>query len=307
MSGISSNFIHTLNNSISAIRKKRYDLVTIFGNRILSDLVILENSIPSTTNSFLSFIGLFLRRVGIDLLTLSQNSRDTAKLKQRAITSISKMREILSTNTVPVFSKVLDEYQGYIEAWANEVNENDLSEYSRNGELDEIIFQWALETLKNVSENQILSNAYPISAIDNELSRMSYVEKLSARTIILSISLRGLEWFSETTYQVINMLRTSSIDKDLSLALSAELSKQLVEFSHKVVTAFDGWKDMDSKGVNEKFVENILALDSKILLSWRKLLNNYYQFQTGFTSLPKIKPNEEKESEVEEDDKSILT
>ena len=91
MNDISSNFIHNLNNSTSAIRKNRYDLVTIFGNRILSDLVILENSIPSTTNYFLSFIGLFLRKVGIDLLTLSQNSRDTAKLKQRAMTSISKM------------------------------------------------------------------------------------------------------------------------------------------------------------------------------------------------------------------------
>ena len=301
MNDISSNFIHTLNNSTSAIRKNRYDLVTIFGNRILSDLVILENSIPSTTNYFLSFIGLFLRKVGIDLLTLSQNSRDTARLKQRAITSISKMKEIFSSNTIPMFSKVLFEYQKYIEVWANEVNENDLSEYSRNGELDEIIFQWALKSLKNVSENQILGNAYPISAIDNELSRMSYVEKLSTRTLVLSISLTGLRWFSGTIHQVINMLRTSYIDKEFSLALSAELSKKLVEFSHKVVTLFDGWKDIDSNQV-EDLIENVFALDSMILLSWRKLLNNYYQFQTGFAHLQKRRTNGEIESEVQEND-----
>ena len=307
MDNTPSSFIYTLNNSISAIRKKRYDLVIIFGNRILSDLVILEKSMPSATISFLSFIGLFLRRVGSDLLNLSQSSRDTAKLKQRAVTSISKIKEILSSYKIQSFSKVLGEYQEYIEAWANEVNENDFSEYLRNGELDESVFQWALKTLGDVSEKQILGNTYSISAIDNELSRMSYEEKLSARTIMLSISLRGLEWFLNTTNQVLNMLRTSSIDKDISSALSSELPKQVIEFSNRVVTAFGNWKGINSEKLNEELLGNLLALNSDILLSWRKLLNTYYQFQTGFTSLPKRKSNEEMESEGQEDDKSILT
>lgn len=305
MNGIPSNFIQNLTNSVSAIRKKRYDLVTIFGNRILSDLVILENSMPYVSNAFWSFVGLFLRRVGSDLLYLSQTSKDTAKLKQRTITSISKMKDVLSSSTVPLFSKVLSEYRDYIEAWANEVNENDLSEYLRKGELDENVFQWALKTLRNVSEQQILANAYPISAIDNELSRMSYEDKLSARTIMLSISIRGLEWFSTTTSQVLNMLRSSSIDKDILSTLSSELPKQQVEFSNKVVIAFENWKENDPESLNEELIGELLTLNSKILISWRKLLNNYYQFQT-FSSLSKIKRNEEIESEVKEDDKSIL-
>ena len=154
MEDLTRNFIHTLDNSVSAVKKKRYDLVTIFGNRILSDLVILENSIPPKGNYILSFIGLFLRRVGFDLLTLSQSSRDTAKLKQRAITSISKMRDIIYTNDAAAFSKSLSEYQEYIEAWANEMNENDLSVYSRNGGFDESAFQWAIKTIKEVSEDR---------------------------------------------------------------------------------------------------------------------------------------------------------
>lgn len=305
MDNIPSAFVHTLSNSISAIKKKRYDLVTIFGNRILSDLVILENSLSSTTITFLSFIGSFLRRVGIDLLNLSQTSRDTAKLKQRVLTSISKMRDIISANSPPVFSKLITEYQDYIEAWASEVNENDLSEYSRNGELDEITFQWAIKAIKNVSEDQILLNTYPVSAIDNELSRMSYEEKLSSKTIMLSISVRALEWLSQTIYQIIGMHRKSSVDKDLKSNVTTELSKQLVEFSNKVAKVFDEWKSADLKGVNNKLLENILILNSDILLSWRKLLNDYYQFQTGFNPLARIKSNEELGSEEKEDDKSI--
>ena len=303
MEDLTRNFIHTLDNSVSAVKKKRYDLVTIFGNRILSDLVILENSIPPKGNYILSFIGLFLRRVGFDLLTLSQSSRDTAKLKQRAITSISKMRDIIYTNDAAAFSKSLSEYQEYIEAWANEVNENDLSVYSRNGALDKSVFQWAIKTLKEVSEDQILGNAYPIIAIDNEISRMSYVDKLSKRTMLLSISLRGLNWLSEITYQVINMLRTSSIDKELTLSTFTSLSKQLVEFSHKIATAFDEWRDTDANRVDEDFIKVIMRVDCEILLSWRKLLNKYYQFQTGFTSPPKAQANEEKELDGQEDDK----
>lgn len=303
MNDLFQNFTHTLDNSVSAIKKKRYDLVTIFGNRILSDLVILENTIFPDRNSILSFIGLFLRRVGIDLLTLSQSSRDTAKLKQRAITSISKMRDVISLNDPAVFSKSLSEYQEYIEAWANEVNENDLSVYSRNGTLDKSVFQWAIKTLKEVSEDQILCNAYPISGIDNEISRMSYVDKLSKRTLLLSISLRGLNWLSEITYQVINMLRTSSIDKELSLGTSTSLSKQLTEFSHKIVTAFDECIDSDANMVSEDLIKGILGVDREILLSWRRLLNKYYQFQTRFNSPPKVHPNEQEESDGQEDDK----
>ena len=254
MDGIISNFSQTLDNSVSAIRKKRYDLVTIFGNRILSDLVILENKLPQNGDFILSFIGLFLRRVGIDLIALAQNSRDTAKLKQRAMNSISKMKEIISSSDTYPFSKALGEYQEYIEVWANEMNENDLSLYLRNGELDQYIFQWAIDAIDGISESQILVNASPIAAIDNELSRMSYVEKLSKKTLLLSISLRGLNWLSETTYQVINMSRTGSIDKDLSLDTLTSLSKQLVEFSHKVVTAFHGCKDMDANSLSENLI-----------------------------------------------------
>lgn len=303
MDALSSNFIHTLENSVSAIKRKRYDLLTIFGNRMLSDLVILESSISPDWNYILSFIGLFLRRVGIDLLTLSQSSRDTAKLKQRAITSISKMRDIIFTSDVAPFSKTLSEYQEYIEAWANEVNENDLSVYSRNGELDKYIFQWGIKMIREVSENQILGNAYPISAIDNELSRMSYVEKLSKRTILLSIGIRGLNWLSDVTYQVINMLRTSSIDKESSLDTSTSLSKQLVEFSHKIATEFDKRNDMDENRVSDDLIKGIFRVDCEILLSWRKLLNKYYQFQTGFTIPPKVNTIEEKESELQENEK----
>lgn len=301
MDGIYSNFISTLNNSISAIRKKRYDLVTIFGNRVLSDLVIIEGSIKSDAKSFLAFTGFLLRRVGFDLLTLSQNARDTARLKQKAVTLISKTKGILSSDVVLKFSKVLSEYKEYIETWANEVNENDSSEYLRNGELDEIIFQWVISALKNVSETQLLLNAHPINAIDNELFRMSYEEKLSERNMVLSISLRELGWLSETTYQVIDMFRTSSFDKSGSLELSSELSKQLVDFSHKVMSTFESWKDGCSKEMKESLIKNIFEIDSEILLSWRKLLNNYYQFQTVITSIPKIKQNEEKESEGEAD------
>ena len=303
MDAVSSNFIHTLENSVSAIKKKRYDLLTIFGNRMLSDLVIFEGSISTDWNSILSFIGLFLRRVGIDLLTLSQSSRDTAKLKQRAIISISKMRDIISSSAVAAFSKSLSEYQEYIEAWANEVNENDLSVYSRDGELDKYIFQWGIKMIREVSENQILGNAHPISAIDNEISRMSYVEKLSKRTILLSIGIRGLNWLSEVTYQVINMLSNSSINEESSLDTSIYLSKQLVEFSHKIATEFDKSNDMDENRVSEDLIKGIFRVNFEVLLSWRKLLNKYYQFQTGFTIPPKVNPNEEKESEVQEDDK----
>jgi hypothetical protein len=303
MDGIISNFSQTLDNSVSAIRKKRYDLVTIFGNRILSDLVILENKLPQNGDFILSFIGLFLRRVGIDLIALAQNSRDTAKLKQRAMNSISKMKEIISSSDTYPFSKALGEYQEYIEVWANEMNENDLSLYLRNGELDQYIFQWAIDAIDGISESQILVNASPIAAIDNELSRMSYVEKLSKKTLLLSISLRGLNWLSETTYQVINMSRTGSIDKDLSLDTLTSLSKQLVEFSHKVVTAFDGCKDMDANSLSENLIKSILGVGSEILLSWRKLLNQYYQFQTGFAPLLRQKHNDKNESEVQDDDK----
>ena len=303
MNDLFQNFTHTLDNSVSAIKKKRYDLVTIFGNRILSDLVILENSIQRDGNSILSFIGLFVRRVGIDLLALSQSSRDTAKLKQQAITSISKMKDIISLRDSAPFSKSISEYQEYIEAWANEVNENDLSVYSRNGTLDENVFQWAIKTIKETSEDQILGNSYPVSAIDNEVSRMSYVDKLSKRTILLSISLRGLNWLSEITYQVINMVRTSSIDKELSLDTSTSLSKQLTEFSHKIATAFDQWRNTDANMVGEDLIKDILGVNCEILLSWRRLLNKYYQFQTGFNSSPKVHPNEQEESDGQEDDK----
>lgn len=303
MDALTQNFTHTLDNSVSAIKKKRYDLLTIFGNRMLSDLVIFEGSISTDWNSILSFIGLFLRRVGIDLLTLSQSSRDTAKLKQRAIISISKMRDIISSSAVAAFSKSLSEYQEYIEAWANEVNENDLSVYSRDGELDKYIFQWGIKMIREVSENQILGNAHPISAIDNEISRMSYVEKLSKRTILLSIGIRGLNWLSEVTYQVINMLSNSSINEESSLDTSIYLSKQLVEFSHKIATEFDKSNDMDENRVSEDLIKGIFRVNFEVLLSWRKLLNKYYQFQTGFTIPPKVNPNEEKESEVQEDDK----
>ena len=213
------------------------------------------------------------------------------------------MRDIIYTNDAAAFSKSLSEYQEYIEAWANEVNENDLSVYSRNGALDKSVFQWAIKTLKEVSEDQILGNEYPIIAIDNEISRMSYVDKLSKRTMLLSISLRGLNWLSEITYQVINMLRTSSIDKELTLSTFTSLSKQLVEFSHKIATAFDEWRDTDANRVDEDFIKVIMRVDCEILLSWRKLLNKYYQFQTGFTSPPKAQANEEKELDGQEDDK----
>lgn len=295
MSNIPSSFVRTLTNSISAIRKKRYDLVTIFGNRILSDLVIMGDSLQSDSRSFLSFNGFFLRVIGIDLFNLSQNSRDTARLKQRATTSITKTREILSSSERFSFFEAMNQYQEYVEIWANEVNENDLAEYSREGELDDIVSQWALNALNGVSVKQLLSNGHPISAIDNELIRMSYMDKLSDRTLVLSICIRSLDWFSETINQVLDMLRKSSVDKDLLIALSSDLPNELLGFSKRIASEFNGRRELSAGKLGEELFEKLLTLNGEILMSWRKLLNTYYQFQIGFPQPSKIKSNEETE------------
>lgn len=302
MNNIPSSFVHTLTNSISAVRKKRYDLVIISGNRVLSDLVIIGDSLQSDSRSFLSFSGFLLRVIGIDLYNLSQNSRDTAKLKQRAVTSITKMREILSSSESLSFFKAMNQYEEYVETWANEINENDLAEYSREGELDNIVFHWALNALNGVSVKQVLTNGHPISAIDNELLRMSYMEKLSVQTLVLSICIRSLGWFSETINQVLDMFRKSSVDKDLLMALSSELPNELLGFSKRITSEFDGWKDLTTDMPNEELFRKLLTLNSEILLSWRKLLNIYYQFQIGSPQPPKTKSNEETEEEGEKND-----
>ena len=298
-------FVETINNSLTAIKEKRYDILAIAGNRLLSDLAIFEKAFNDHEGSFLALVGLFLRRTGIDLLNLSESKNDTAKLRQRTAEAISKMRACLKSDGPSSVREAIDAYRDYDDAWADAVNSNDFAQYYRGDTLDKDIFEWAIKGLNSAEDSEILAFSYPISAISNELARLSYMQKLSVRTTVLSIGARALEMLSVATNQVVDIFRSAVSDSERGKELIIVAEKVVVKFAQDLERLFSGIDARNTKDLSDDTIERVLKIVKAILITWRELINKYFQINTGFQK--KMSEQKEEEQETEEDiEKSLL-
>lgn len=282
-------FLENVHNSINAIVKKRYDLVIVDGNRILSDLAILHDSLTLEESSWVSFLGYLVRRVGIDLQVLSTAEKDTTKLRFIA----QEMLRIPVDSEISMY-KVFKAYTRYVQQYALEVNENDFADYSRDGSLNESISTWSFQYLEQIGENDFIIG-YPIKGISQELKRLSYTEKLSEFNISLQIILEALEWHSETVERFLQTRYLSShADNKLSIQIDSMIGK-IRSFVTEIKELFRRYNSGATSDLNEEKVRSILKILPEILIEWRKVLNRYYFLQT--LTLPSPSKKEEPKDE----------
>jgi hypothetical protein len=288
-------FIENVVNSKNAIQKKRYDLVTIQGNRILSDLAIFNKNFSPVETTYVALFGFILRRIGIDLQTLMTIEKDTAKLKNTVLAIL----DIKKTNIDMSISKLFKKYNIYLEQYALEINSYEASEYSREGKLNDEIFEWTMERLEKIDTLQLIYGS-PIKGINQELRRMSYVEKFSQKNIVVNILLEALEWYSDTVKTGI-----SKFFKDNSNQISAnfnEMINSLIFFINSFIKIFQQNHFENDENVSEQELQSILTFLPEVIIKWRNILNSYYDLQSF--ALPPLKKVNEKELEEGDDDKA---
>lgn len=299
-------FNQNLLNAKNAIKEKRYELVTIFGNRILSDIIVFKGTIETEEIANLSVIGFSLRKIGTDLYNLSRVRRDTAKLKQKSIETLSKLKETMQADENDKIPKILKLYESYVEAWALEVNENDISVYSRTGEYDQAIFSWGTNYLKTMTKIELINIGEPVTGLANELIRMSYVEHLSAKTHLLSIVTTSLALLIETLKGEINFVDKSPYSTEYLDWIRNQNKETIAKMLSKLVEISSPVDKLEKDKELSKFLKEGSLLLSDILSKWRENLNVYFQLQTGLpaTSISEKEESKETISLEEKNEKS---
>lgn len=259
MSTSTDLFLSTIDGSTKAIREKRYDLVQVFGNRLLSDLLIFQHDLTDEQASLISFSGLFIKRIGFDLSNLSLDSHDSAKLRQRAIDSIKKVRNLITENKND-FENCIIIYQKYEDTWVEEMNTVELATYLRNCSNDKSIYSWALEGIKELNQKEYSVYAYAISGISNELNRLSYMEKLSMRTEMLFITIRALEWLSTTINQAIQVIPERVLEKDRRKIFIKQYESKILNFTSRVSRVHDNWVNTDGNKIPKSILLPIFSI-----------------------------------------------
>jgi hypothetical protein len=283
-------FSENISNARNAITKKRYDLVTIQGNRILSDLAILRESLSQDDILLMALVGFISRRVGIDLQLLANFQKDSAKIRSVAI-------ELLSTDILDTSDKgslvltFFNNYVRYLDHYAYEINSNDLSEYTREGKLNKPIFEWAIKELRRIDEELIIYGS-PIKGISQELKRMSYVEKLSPISIIIQMLVESLEWYSDTVQYGISKIVRNFNSADQSPDIFKQSVYQTIQFLKSIIDLFKDSEFTSTTNLSESELKIRLAILPDILIVWRNLLNLFYNLQT--LTIPR---NSEKQEE----------
>ncbi len=277
-----------ISNARNAITKKRYDLVTIQGNRILSDLAILSDGVNREDRLLIAFQGFVLRRVGTDLQLLANFQKDTAKIKSVAIEILSS-RDLDKGTEASMFT-LFRNYVKYLDHLADEINSNDFAEYTREGRLNRPLFDWIMRELSKINEEAIIYGS-PIKGLNQELRRMSYVEKLSQTNVVIQILLEALEWHSDTV--------KAGVSKFIGInnaAAHPAIFKELIEQVNKFVNSIknclaelNGDKMVD---LTESEIKSYLVALPEILIAWRNLLNMYYNLQTAV--IPRNSEKQEK-------------
>jgi hypothetical protein len=277
-----------ISNARNAITKKRYDLVTIQGNRILSDLAILSDGVNREDRLLIAFQGFVLRRVGTDLQLLANFQKDTAKIKSVAIEILSS-RDLDKGTEASMFT-LFRNYVKYLDHLADEINSNDFAEYTREGRLNRPLFDWIMRELSKINEEAIIYGS-PIQGLNQELRRMSYVEKLSQTNVVIQILLEALEWHSDTV--------KAGVSKFIGInnaAAHPAIFKELIEQVNKFVNSIknclaelNGDKMVD---LTESEIKSYLVALPEILIAWRNLLNMYYNLQTAV--IPRNSEKQEK-------------
>lgn len=283
-------FSENISNARNAITKKRYDLVTIQGNRILSDLAILREALSQDDILLMALGGFISRRIGIDLQLLANFQKDSAKIRSVAI-------ELLSANILDTSDKgslvltFFNNYVKYLDYYASEINSNDLSEYTREGELNKPIFEWAIKELRRIDDEVIIYGS-PIKGISQELKRMSYVEKLSQISIIIQMLVESLEWYSETVQYGISKIVNNCNSAGHSPDIFRRSVNQIIQFIKSITGLFKESESTSMTNLSESELKIRLAILPDILIDWRNLLNLFYNLQT--LTIPR---NSEKQEE----------
>lgn len=283
-----------VSNARNAIIKKRYDLVTIQGNRILSDLAILSEGLNRDEVLLMALLGFIVRRVGIDLQSLANVQKDTARIKSTAIEILST--DVLDTSVAdaPV-STLFKNYVKYLDYYANEINSNDLSYYTREGKLNKPIFDWIMGELGKINE-EVIIYGLPVKGISQELRRMSYVEKLSQTSTTIQILVESLEWYSDTVKAGVSKFEHNVNNIDHLPDRFNKLIGQTTLFVKSIKDSFKEDEMTSITDLSESELKQYLTLLPDILIAWRNLLNLYYNLQTV-----SIARNSEKQEEGNKD------
>lgn len=226
----------------------------------------------------MALLGFIVRRVGNDLQLLANVQKDTAKIKSTAIDILSTGVLDISSTDAPV-SMLFKNYVKYLDYYANEINSNDLSEYTREGKLNKPIFDWITRELGKINE-EVIIYGLPVKGISQELRRMSYVEKLSQTNITIQILLESLEWYSDTVIAGISKFEHNVNNIDHLPDRFNKLIDQTTLFVQSIKDCFKEDKITSTTNLSENELKLYLSLLPDILIAWRNLLNLYYNLQT---------------------------
>lgn len=186
-----------------------------------------------------------------------------------------------------------------MEQYSIEINSNDVTNYSRNGELNGAIFKWSMKELKKINKSS-LEFGDPVRGVNQELRRMSYVEKLSQVNILLQFCMETLEWYSELSKKIVSNYK-AQIPAISSEAIESieKIFDDWLSFIQNVYIFFDSYEKKGSEEFDEKELKKFLNVTASILISWRKNLNLYYNLQTIQPPAERIsEPEKEKEESV---------